>query len=249
MLRWLQNLLSGDADGDLAPLQVDLHSHFIPAIDDGVQSVDEAVYLIRELRELGIQKIITTPHVMSEGFTNSPDIIRNGLFQVKNALIAQGIDISIEAAAEYYLDDQFQERLSHEELLTLNGSYFLFEMSYMNKAPNLDEVLFHLSSNGYKPVMAHPERYNYYHDHDLQAYRDLRDKGVYLQLNMGSLIGAYSPEIRRVSRQMIKEGLVDFIASDMHNEGHLEMVQKCLKDRFFVDTINEYPFLNKELIK
>ncbi len=249
MFSWLQDLFQGSANGDLSPLQVDLHSHLIPAIDDGVQSVDEAIYLIRELREKGIRKIITTPHVMSEGFNNTSEDIRNGLLKVKNELNAQKIDVSFEAAAEYYLDDNFEERMQNEELLTLNGKYLMFEMSYMNKAPNLDEVLFQLSSNGYKPVMAHPERYSYYHDTDLQSYRDLRDKGVYLQLNMGSIIGAYSPEIRRVARQMLKEGLVDFLGTDLHNERHLDMINKCLRDHFFIKTLNDYPFQNKELLQ
>lgn len=249
MFRWFQELLQGSANGDLSSLQVDLHSHLIPAIDDGVQSVDEAVYLIRELREQGIRKIITTPHVMSEGFTNNPEIIRDGLLKVKNELIAQKIDVSFEAAAEYYLDDNFEQRMQNEELLTLNGKYLMFEMSYMNKAPNLDEVLFQLSSSGYKPVMAHPERYSYYHDNDLQGYRDLRDKGVYLQMNMGSIIGGYSPEIRRVARHMLKEGLVDFLGTDLHNERHLDMINKCLQDHYFVKTMKDYPFKNQELLQ
>ena len=249
MFRWLQDLLQGSANGDLSSLQVDLHSHLIPGIDDGVQSVDEAVQLIRELREKGIRKIITTPHIMSEGFNNTPEGIRNGLLKVKNELIAQKIDVSFEAAAEYYLDDNFEQRMQNGELLTLNGKYLMFEMSYMNKAPNLDEVLFQLNSNGFKPIMAHPERYSYYHNTDLQSYRDLRDKGVYLQLNMGSIIGAYSPEIRRVARQMLKERLVDFLGTDLHNERQLDMINKCLRDNFFIKTLNEYPFQNKELLQ
>lgn len=249
MIRWLQNLLGGSVQGDLSPLKVDLHSHLIPGIDDGVQSVDEAVYLLRELREWGIQKVITTPHVMSEGYTNTAETIKNGLYHVKNSLISQGINITVEAAAEYYLDEAFESKIEEEELLTIGNKYILFEMSYMNKAPNLDEALFQLSSRGFKPVMAHPERYNYYHDSDLQSYRDLRDKGVFLQMNMGSLIGSYSPEVKRVARQMIKEELVDFISTDMHNERHLEIVRNCLSDRFFVQMINNYPFQNQELLE
>ena len=143
---------------DLSLLKMDMHSHFIPGIDDGVKSIEESLSLIRAMKEMGYQKLITTPHIQAEFFKNTPQIIKKGLDELKIALKLANIDIEIEAAAEYLIDEGFEEKLENHELLYFGDKYILVELSYFMPYPNLTTVIFNLQLEGYKVILAHPER-------------------------------------------------------------------------------------------
>ena len=144
---------------DLSWLQVDMHSHLIPGIDDGSKSMEESLGLIQRLAEYGLRKIITTPHIMSEYYRNTPEIIRMGLEDLKKAVSASKIQIEIEAAAEYYMDEIFLEKVKGgEEILSFGGGYILVETGFINKPQMLLDIIFHLEMAGFKPILAHPER-------------------------------------------------------------------------------------------
>src|SRR3974377_2137960 len=117
---------------DLSVLKCDVHSHFIPGIDDGAQTMEHAVSLIREFYELGYRKVITTPHILTDGFKNTPEIILSGLEKVRVALKNANIPMQIDAAAEYYVDFDFERKIQNEKLLTFGKNYLLFEVSYIN---------------------------------------------------------------------------------------------------------------------
>src|ERR1035437_9762587 len=165
---------------DLSVLKCDVHSHFIPGIDDGAQTMEDSMALIREFYNLGYKKVITTPHILSDGFKNNPENILGGLEKVRVALKNENIPIQIEAAAEYYIDFDFDRKLENEKLLTFGKNYVLFEVSYLNAPDNLETIIFKLLTNGYKPVLAHPERYNFWHQ-KFEKYEQLKEKGVLLQ--------------------------------------------------------------------
>ena len=210
---------------DLGILHTDIHSHLIPGIDDGSKTMEESILLIREMHNLGYKKLITTPHIMNDYYKNTPIIINEGLKKLKEAITKENIDIEIEAAAEYMLDDGFEDKLKAGNLLTFGNNYILVEMSYMTEFPNLSSILFELQTEGYKVVLAHPERYNYWH-HTFEKYQELRDRDVYLQMNINSLTGWYSPESRKTAKKLLENNMIQFLGSDLHNEQYLNELKK-----------------------
>ena len=161
---------------DLSVLKTDVHSHLIPAIDDGSKSMDDSISMIRRFKEFGFTKVTTTPHVMSDFYKNTPEIILGGLEEVKKELTKNKINVSMSAAAEYYLDENLEEKIKNKELLTIGENYVLFELPFMSEPPNLASTIFDLQTNGYKPILAHPERYGFWYQ-DFEKYRELKDKG------------------------------------------------------------------------
>lgn len=199
------------------PVFTDVHSHLLPGIDDGVKTIDESLEVIQHLSNLGFKKLITTPHIMSDYYKNTPQIIRYKLKEVKTAIVSANIPIEIEAAAEYYLDENFLKKISEgEELLTFGDNYILFETSFTVEPLLLKEVVFKLNSSGYKPVYAHPERYLYLQEKK-QLLNDLIDQGLLFQLNILSLTGYYSKQVQKMAEELIKRNAVAFVGSDCHN--------------------------------
>jgi protein-tyrosine phosphatase len=212
---------------DLSVLRCDMHSHFIPAIDDGSKSIEDSLQLISAFAELGYKKVITTPHIMSDFYRNTPEIIQGGLAKVKEALKANNIPVEVEAAAEYYIDFDFEEKLNRKELLTFGKNYVLVEISFINPPENLNDILFKLQTNGYKPVLAHPERYNFWH-RDFEKYESIAEKGVFLQMNINSLTGHYSPATKKIAERMVEANMISFLGSDCHHMGHTELMKQAL---------------------
>lgn len=231
---------------DLSILNCDIHSHFIPAIDDGSVSVENSVEMITELYQLGYKKVITTPHIMGDFFRNTPENILEGLEKVRTALKTANIPVEIDAAAEYYLDFDFERKLDEEKILTFGDNYLLFEISYLNPPDNLDGIIFKLQTLGYKPVLAHPERYNYFHK-TFNIYENFIDKGVLLQLNINSLTGHYSIPTKKAAEKMIDKNMISFLGSDCHHMGHLELIKKSVYEKPLQELIESGKLLNASL--
>ena len=232
---------------DLACLVTDFHSHLIPKIDDGSKSIEDSIAMIRRFKELGYKNLITTPHVMSDFYKNDADSILGGLEEVNAELNKQHIDIKLTAAAEYYLDEAFEAKISSKELLTFGDNYVLFELPFFTEPPNFAEIVFQLQTNGYKPILAHPERYGYWYN-DFNKYIELKEKGVFLQLNILSLIGHYSPETKKIAEKMIDENLVTFLGSDCHNMHHLELMEIARQKPYVHQLVSSGKLLNATLI-
>jgi protein-tyrosine phosphatase len=215
---------------DLSLLGVDMHSHFIPGIDDGAQTMEDSLNLIRYFHELGYKKVITTPHVMSDSYRNTPEIILGGLEKVRLALKENNIPIEIEAAAEYYMDYDFEEKIDSGKLLTFGDKYVLVELSFVNPPDNMNHIFFKMITNGYKPILAHPERYSFWHK-TFEKYEEIKEKGVLLQLNLNSLTGHYSIDTKKVAQRMIDANLVDFLGSDCHHVGHTELMKHVVYEK------------------
>ena len=229
MINWLKSLFSSPKPlepADLSVLKADMHSHLIPAIDDGSKSLENSLEMIRRFSALGYKKLITTPHVMSDFYKNDPESILGGLEKLNTYLKEKGLDVKVEAAAEYYLDEQLQDLVEAEKLLTFGDKHVLFELPFIAEPPNLKQVIFEMQTRGYKPILAHPERYGFWYK-EFDRYRELHDQGVLLQLNMLSLIGHYSPQAQKIAEQMIDEGIISFLGSDCHNTHHLELIDEA----------------------
>ena len=212
---------------DFSVLHTDMHSHLIPGIDDGAPDLDTAVDLVKSLKQLGFKKIITTPHVMADLYPNSSDTIKQGLAELKKGLAAANIKIDIAVAAEYLIDEGFEALLEADDLLPVSGNRILIEMSFINPAPNLKTILFNLQTAGYIPIMAHPERYQYYFN-DFSNFERLIDRGCELQVNLLSLTGYYGNPIKKMANKLIKANMVSYLGTDLHNHKHLEQMEEYL---------------------
>lgn len=212
---------------DLSVLRTDLHSHLLPGIDDGAKTMDHALGMLAKFEELGYQKVITTPHVMQGAYNNTSAIILEKLEALRKAATAFGLRIQIEASAEYYFDETLFERIKTKDLLPFNGNCILFECSFRNEPSQLEELVFALKSSGYQPVIAHFERYFYYHG-SLEVAHRLRELGVWIQLNFNSLTGHYGPEVKKQGEALIREGLVDIAGTDCHRIEHLHILEDNL---------------------
>lgn len=210
---------------DYSALGVDMHSHLLPGIDDGSPDAASSVAYIKKMMELGYRKFITTPHVYPDLYPNNPDTIRAAHAVLQQQLAEEGIDVEVHAAAEYFIDDSFADRIKNkEQLLTLHQNFVLVEISFMQPPPDLNEVLFELIVQGYQPVLAHPERYNFYHTKK-EIYHRFKDQGCLLQVNLLSLIGYYGKSVQDAAHFLVKEKLVDLIGTDLHHQRHLEAMQ------------------------
>jgi tyrosine-protein phosphatase YwqE len=182
------------------------------------------------MHRLGFSKLVTTPHIQSEFYRNTPEIILSGLGKLREAISTEGIPVTVEAAAEYLLDDGFEAKLKAGELLSFSDKYILIEMSYYSPHPNLKSFIFSLQVEGYKVILAHPERYTYWFS-DFSKYEDLKDRGVYFQLNTVSLAGYYPEPVKKFAEKLVDKNMIDFIGSDMHNMRYMEALQKSLKEK------------------
>lgn len=227
-------------------LTTDIHSHLIAGIDDGAKTVEESLELLRGLYELGYRKVVTTPHIMSDFYTNNRATILSGLEHLREASEADGIEMEIEAAAEYYLDDGFYKHLEEGNPLTLNGNYLLFETSYVEKPLQFDEMIFAISSRGYKPLLAHPERYQYIKD-PLNEYLELKERGIFFQVNLNSFGGYYGKDAQTKAMVLHEHGLIDFLGSDTHKMKHVETLKKVQQLKLYPLLLEKNNILNHTL--
>lgn len=220
---------------------VDMHSHVLPGIDDGAQDVQQSIDLITKMMELGIQKIIATPHVMADYYRNTPETIGNALTILKTELKKQHIEIEVEAAAEHYFDETFEARVNEHKLLTMGDNYALFELSFVSLPMNVIGVIQRMKELGYKPILAHPERYSYL---DIEQLRNVRDWGCDLQINTISLTGYYGKDAKKMAEAMVDSDIVDFMSSDMHHLRHATALKKALEIPYVQRLLHDYPLKN-----
>jgi protein-tyrosine phosphatase len=212
---------------DLSLIGVDMHSHLIPGIDDGAKTMDETIAMLAKFEHLGYRKVITTPHIMSEVYNNTPEIILEGLEMVRSEIKKHGLKIQIDAAAEYYFDDYLVDLVKKREVMTFGDQYVLVEFSFHTPPVYDDTLFFEMQMARYKPVLAHFERYPYFHGSITKA-QEYRDKGAQIQININSLTGNYGPEVRKQAEKLIDHNLVDFIGSDCHRMQHLVTMEANL---------------------
>ena len=232
---------------DLSWLGADMHSHLIPGIDDGSKSMEESLNLLKSLETFGLKKVITTPHIMSEYYRNTPEIIQLGLEDLKKAAKAENIQLAIEAAAEYYMDEIFLEKVkAGEKMLTFGDQYILVETGFINKPQMLLDIIFHLEMAGYKPVFAHPERYQYLMA-DKKLQEELIERKLIFQVNLLSLTGFYSKQVKEFGEMLIDRGAVSFLGTDCHNARYIDMLGTLPKNQRFYSKIKEMNWINSSL--
>ncbi|MBL7743176.1 MAG: histidinol phosphatase [Chitinophagaceae bacterium] len=232
---------------DFSVLHTDMHSHLLPGIDDGAESLEYSLELIKGMNELGYKKLITTPHVMWDMYKNTHEIIREKLKLVQDAVRHAGIDVEINAAAEYFLDEHVEELLRNKQpLLTISGNMVLTEFSMAFPSLNIKDLLFEMQMQGYQPVIAHPERYIYL-ERNKDFYTELKDIGCLFQLNLLSMGGHYGRSVTELANYLIKNGFYNLIGTDLHHFGHLEGLQRFEMPLQVKKLIDEGKILNNQL--
>ncbi|WP_421946217.1 tyrosine-protein phosphatase [Pedobacter sp.] len=233
-------------DFNFSTIGTDMHSHIIPSIDDGAQSLKDSLLLAEQFKSLGFNKLIATPHVMADYFRNTPDTINRGLEVLQKGLEEAKIDLKVEAAAEYYLDETLEKKVKQKQVLTFGAQYILFELSYINEPQNLFEIIKLIMDTGYTPVLAHPERYPYYYS-SIENLHKIKESGCLLQLNSIALTGYYGSGAKKVADEMVEHHLVDFIGSDMHHLKHAAALENSLLTSGMSTLLTQHQLLNKKL--
>ncbi|GGB87993.1 tyrosine-protein phosphatase [Dyadobacter sediminis] len=243
MLNWLFDTKKKE-ELDLSRIGIDIHSHIIPGIDDGVETIEESVAMAKKMQEYGYSRMFTTPHVMWDCYKNTPEIISTGLEDVRNAAKEAGLTIEINAAAEYFIDEHFIDLLTTgQELMTLPGNRLLVELPYSTPLMNTSETLFSIIERGYQPVLAHPERYTYFYS-DPSVYKKLADQGCELQVNILSLSNHYGENVHKMAEWLLRNDLISYLGTDAHKIQHVELILKSNKNKW----LTKYPFQNEKLI-
>ena len=205
---------------------VDIHSHILQGIDDGAKNISQSIQLIDGMKKIGFGKMIATPHTMAGVWDNSYENIKESYEGLTNKIEPGQSDISF--ASEYLIDSTFLENVQSQKLLCLKKNFVLVELSYLQSPVNLYEILFELQLKGYIPVLAHPERYSYFFN-DFKAFEKLKSAGCLFQLNLMSTVGHYGADSVRIADKLLGEKMIDYVGSDIHHKGHLEVFVKPIR--------------------
>jgi tyrosine-protein phosphatase YwqE len=198
---------------------IDIHSHILPGIDDGAKNSSDSTFLLSKMKEFGFAQAVATPHIIQGIWENTFESIQKTYDD--NTTIWEASGIKVTAASEYMMDSEFDKLFKTEKLRTLKDNYVLVEMSYINPPIQLYEILFDLRVAGYQPVLAHPERYVFYHK-EIKEYKKLINAGCLLQLNLLSLTGYYGKEVAKVADSLLQNGMYSFSGSDIHHNNHIK---------------------------
>lgn len=217
---YLKDLLAGN--------YVDIHSHLLPGIDDGAKTFSDTLNLIQSLKEMGVDQFITTPHIIQFVWENTHQQILANKEATILELEKHQVSLPLRSAAEYLMDDQFVKLFQAGDLLTLKDNYVLVEMSYINAPVQLYTILFDLQVAGYIPVLAHPERYLFYHN-NFNEYAKLKRSGCLFQLNLLAVVGYYGEGVTKIAEQLLQKGMYDFVGSDVHHSKHVASFSQKLK--------------------
>lgn len=210
--------------------KTDIHCHIIPGVDDGSQELTTSVELAERMRGWGLSRIIATPHVTQDTFENTPETLARPYDELKKALVEAEIDVELSHSAEYRIDEFFMSQIAAGNLRPMPNNYLLVENSFVQESWTLDNLLFELNIKGFKPILAHPERYLYYHERR-NRYRELHDRGTLFQVNVLSLAELYGREEKRVAEYLIENDMVDFLGTDLHNHRHADVLDSYLTSK------------------
>ena len=196
---------------------VDIHSHILPGIEDGAKYIDESLLLISKMKKLGFSKFIATPHTYPGLYENSNETIISSYNKIKSKVL------NIKVASEYMIGAYLSERLEKKDLLTLDGKSLLTELSFISEPLNLREMIFKIQTNDYVPILAHPERYKFYHN-DFKKYYNLKKLGCKFQINLLSVLGYYGKDVLKITDKLLSKNLVSFAGSDIHNIHQIDYI-------------------------
>lgn len=231
---------------------IDLHSHFLPGIDDGAKTIDDSINILSELASQGVTDVVATPHYVEETIYTSPRERNLELLNtVRERAAAEGININLHLGNEIYINNSIIELVQAGTISSLAGSkYLLVELSLSGKYPNYEGIIDELVRAGYKVVLAHPERYATVQE-NFEILRPLAEMGVLFQCNLGSIIGQYGKNAKKTVRRMIKENMIFAFGSDIHRvrgTDDILLAQKKLAKHYKEADLNKVLYENPSKI-
>ena len=212
-------------------MKIDFHSHILPGLDDGATDLENAVELAAAMKEWGFERITCTPHITNK-FRNTPETIRPAFEMLQNALQERGVSVELRMSAEYRLvPETWPEVLEQNWLMPIEDRFILMELPIFDPDDIKDikpiEEFKKIKAMGLTPLLPHPERYFYLSHDELLRYVDA---GVMIQSNYGSLAGVYGTDVKLRVQRLIDEGLVSFLATDMHNMHYINTIDAWLSE-------------------
>jgi tyrosine-protein phosphatase YwqE len=229
---------------DFSGLVVDMHSHLLPAIDDGAVSVENGIHLITELQDMGFSTLYTTPHSIKDIHPNTLETLGESFKQIKET-VPNGINFDY--SSEYFLDEFFMQNFQENRLRPLPGNRLLIEFSMVSIPFDLEQQFFDIQMNGYQIILAHPERYLFFQKNPDMLSR-LKDMDVEFQVNALSLGGYYGENARQAADKMIKKGWIDFIGTDTHHDKHIQALRKIPDTKAYQHLLDQGNLKNSELV-
>ncbi|MFD2098843.1 tyrosine-protein phosphatase [Flagellimonas iocasae] len=207
---------------------VDIHNHILPGIDDGAKTVDDSIGLLKGFSEIGVTNFVCTPHIMHNYYENTPSTIKDA-YQKLEAKLAKDSnypDLTLDYAAEHMIDDNFEELLENKKVMGLKKEYLLIEMSYLQPSFNFEMAVDKIAHHNYFPILAHPERYMYFHQ-KYKKYNEMKTDGILFQLNLLSLSSeSYGTNVQKIAEKLLAENLIDYVGSDVHNLRQLNLIKE-----------------------
>ena len=210
---------------------IDIHTHILPNVDDGANSVENAIEILKGAKEQGVTHIVLTPHSI---VNSSTYLTKDKLHEKYQDFIkrVESIGIKVYLGSEIYYSESAYKKLLNNELTTFNDSkYFIMEFP-MHHPSDIDEVMFDAKVKGYHPILAHPERYNFLDVDDVTGIK----QNALIQVNTTSILGYHGKKIKKFAFELMKKDLVDFISSDCHNTKdrnvNLEKTYKIVSKKF-----------------
>lgn len=227
---------------------IDIHSHILPGIDDGAKTMGHSIELLTNMYKLGIRNFVCTPHVIEGVWENSTEKIIS-TFNELNSVVEQTPhlkEISLRVAAEYMIDENFQKLLENKDFLPVKDNKILVEMSYLAPPANLFETIAEIQVKGFKPILAHPERYKTFHQ-DLAVYERLKAAGCMFQINFISLSNYYGKDVHESAIWLLRNNMIDFIGSDLHHMRHMEIIESVVTRKSMMDMVMPVIYNNHQL--
>lgn len=223
----------------------DIHTHVLQKVDDGAKNLEEAIFIVKDLISQGVKKVLLTPHNIPQKYTSSTEELKSQFELLKEEINKQNLDISIYLGQEIYYTKLTLKKLEEKELLSLNNTnYVLIEFSYYNE-PNIEEILYEFKLKNYKIILAHIERYRYLQD--IQKIIHLKLSGLLIQVNSSTIC---DKKKRKFIFKLIKNNLIDFIASDVHyfRKASLNEAYKIIEKKFGKETAEYLFYKNQQIL-
>jgi len=228
---------------DISWLGVDMHSHILPGIDDGSPDVATSLRFVKSLQELGFEQLICSPHIYKELYPNTIETISAAKAILQDAMNKANVSLKLSAGAEYMIDQDFS---LEDELCSLDQQHLLVEMSYLNESPGISQTIFDIEIKGFRPILAHPERYTFYFK-DRSRLKRFKEKGCMLQMNLLSILGYYGRDVKQLAESLLREKMYDFAGTDLHHDKHLITLTEGIQSGRLFEAIGNYNFKNQEV--
>ncbi len=238
---------------------IDFHSHIIYGVDDGANTIENSIEILKSAKIAGFNSIILTPHYMENYYEYHTNEIENRVYELKNICKKENIDINLYQANEVYITNNMIKLIEEGKISTINQTrYVLFELPMNEEPQNLLEVIYLLKEKNITPIIAHPERYRYIQKNPNRLI-ELIDMGVLFQANYGSIIGRYGRECKTTVKLLIKNNFIHFLGTDVHKTTNIyskiseirKELKKLITERQIEELVQENAekILNNESIE